>query len=134
MSAACIERRLVELLQQARNPRLFELNAVIERMLADPHRTPHVREDLHLGQSARLMDWRDGRMRVRKVIAFKDTLLPLRAQLVDGALHGRGAAGRKCEQTGASSHRLRGSGAKTSPIAGRLPSETSTPTMRFTLS
>ena len=68
MSAAGIDTRLLELLQRASNLELFELNAVIERMLADPRRILQVRRDLHLGQSVRFMDWRDGRMRVGKVI------------------------------------------------------------------
>lgn len=80
MSAAGIDTRLLELLQRASNLELFELNAVIERMLADPRRILQVRKDLHLGQSVRFMDWRDGRMRVGKVIAFKDTQLTLQEE------------------------------------------------------
>jgi hypothetical protein len=33
---------------------------VIERMLADPRRILQVRKDMHLGQTVRFMDWRDG--------------------------------------------------------------------------
>jgi hypothetical protein len=80
LSAAGIDTRLLELLQRASNLELFELNAVIERMLADPRRILQVRKDLHLGQSVRFMDWRDGRMRVGKVIAFKDTQLTLQEE------------------------------------------------------
>ena len=70
-----IDQRLLEALQQASNLQLFQLNAVIERMLADPKRIVQVRKELHLGQTVRFMDWRDGRMRTGKIIAMKDTQL-----------------------------------------------------------
>lgn len=68
-----IDPRLLEVLQHASNLQLFQLNSVVERMLADPKRIVQVRKDLHMGQTVRFMDWRDGRMRVGKVIAMKDT-------------------------------------------------------------
>jgi hypothetical protein len=70
-----IDPRLLEVLQHASNLQLFQLNSVIERMLADPRRIVQVRKDLHLGQTVRFMDWRDGRMRVGKIVAMKDTQL-----------------------------------------------------------
>ena len=42
-------------------------------MLADPRRILQVRKDLHMGQTVRFMDWRDGQMRVGTVVAMKDT-------------------------------------------------------------
>jgi hypothetical protein len=75
-----IDARLLELLQQASNLQLFQLNAVIERMLADPRRILQVRKDLHMGQTVRFMDWRDGQMRVGQVIAMKDMQLTLHEQ------------------------------------------------------
>ena len=80
MSAPGIDSRLLELLQQASNLQLFQLNAVIERMLADPRRILQVRKDLHMGQTVRFMDWRDGQMRVGKVIAMKDMQLTLQEE------------------------------------------------------
>ena len=77
MSTPGIDARLLELLQQASNLQLFQLNAVIERMLADPRRILQVRKDLHMGQTVRFMDWRDGQMRVGTVIAMKDTQLTI---------------------------------------------------------
>jgi len=70
-----IDPRLLEALQHASNLQLFQLNSVIERMLADPRRIVQVRKDLHMGQTVRFMDWRDGQMRVGKIIAMKDTQL-----------------------------------------------------------
>ena len=75
MNLPGIDARLLELLQQASNLQLFQLNSVIERMLADPRRILQVRKDLHMGQTVRFMDWRDGRMRTGKIIAMKDTQL-----------------------------------------------------------
>lgn len=70
-----LDPRLLEVLQHASNLQLFQLNSVIERMLADPKRIVQVRKDLHMGQTVRFMDWRDGRMRTGKIIAMKDTQL-----------------------------------------------------------
>jgi hypothetical protein len=77
VSAPGIDARLLELLGRASSLELFQLNAVIERMLADPRRIVQVRKDLHLGQTVRFMDWRDGQMRAGKVIAMKDTQLTI---------------------------------------------------------
>lgn len=75
MNEPGIDPRLLDVLQHASNLQLFQLNSVIERMLADPRRILQVRKDLHMGQTVRFMDWRDGRMRTGKVIAMKDTQL-----------------------------------------------------------
>jgi len=80
VSTPGIDARLLELLQQASNLQLFQLNSVIERMLADPRRILQVRKDLHLGQTVRFMDWRDAQMRVGTVVAMKDTQLTIQEQ------------------------------------------------------
>ena len=72
MSAPGVDPRLLEALGRASSLELFQLNSVIERMLADPKRIVQIRKDLHLGQTVRFMDWRDGRMRTGKVLAMKD--------------------------------------------------------------
>ena len=72
-----IDSRLLELLSRASSLELFQLSAVIERMLADPKRIVQVRKELHLGQTVRFMDWRDGQMRTGKVVAIKDTQLTI---------------------------------------------------------
>lgn len=75
MSTPGVDPRLLEVLGRASSLELFQLNSVIERMLADPKRIVQVRKDLHMGQTVRFMDWRDGRMRTGKIIAMKDTQL-----------------------------------------------------------
>jgi hypothetical protein len=85
MSAPGIDARLLELLQQASNLHLFQLNSVIERMLADPRRIVQVRKELHMGQTVRFMDWRDGQMRVGTIVAMKDTQLTIQEQATRSA-------------------------------------------------
>jgi hypothetical protein len=72
-----IDARLLEVLNHASSMELFQLNAVIERMLADPRRILQVRKDLHMGQTVRFLDWRDGQMRTGKVVAMKDMQLTI---------------------------------------------------------
>ena len=73
MSTPGVDPRLLEVLGRATSLELFQLNSVIERMLADPKRIVQIRKDPHLGQTVRFMDWRDGQMRTGKIIAMKDT-------------------------------------------------------------
>ncbi|HEX5684698.1 MAG TPA: hypothetical protein VFY73_11775 [Ideonella sp.] len=73
MSTPGIDPRLLEVLGHANSLELFQLNSIIERMLADPRRIVQIRKDLHLGQTVRFMDWRNGHMRTGKVLAMKDT-------------------------------------------------------------
>ena len=75
--ATGIDGRLLEALGRASNLELFQLNAVIERMLADPRRILAVRKELHLGQQVRFMDWRDGSMRTGTVVELKDKQLTI---------------------------------------------------------
>jgi hypothetical protein len=72
MSAPGIDSRLLEVLGRASSMELFQLNSVIDRMLADPKRIVQIRKDQHLGQTVRFMDWRSGQMRTGKVLALKN--------------------------------------------------------------
>lgn len=65
--------KLIDALGRASSLELFQLGAIIERMLADPKRIIAVRANLHLGQTVRFLDYRDGQMRSGKVVALKDT-------------------------------------------------------------
>lgn len=69
--------RSASTLQQASSLELYQLSTVIERLLADPRRILAVRKDLHLGQTVRFMDWRDGSLREGKVVAMRDTQVTL---------------------------------------------------------
>ncbi|EMR0646318.1 hypothetical protein RM412_005733 [Pseudomonas aeruginosa] len=72
-----VDPLLLELLNNASSLQLFELSTVIERLLADPRRIIAVRVNLHLGQTVRFLDWRDGSLREGKVLAMKDTQVVL---------------------------------------------------------
>ncbi len=72
-----IDPRLLEVLGQASSLQLFQLSTVIERMLADPRRIIKVRVNMHLGQTVRFLDWRDGSLREGQVVAMKDTQVTL---------------------------------------------------------
>ena len=77
MRAPAIDARVLEALQQASSLELYQLSTVIERLLADPRRILAVRKNLHLGQTVRFMDWRDGSLREGKVVAMRDTQVTL---------------------------------------------------------
>ena len=65
--------KLLEALGRASSLELFQLQAIIERMLADPKRIIAVRANMHLGQTVRFLDWHDGQMRSGKVLQMRDT-------------------------------------------------------------
>ena len=68
-----IDPRMIEALEGASSLQLYQLKAIITAMLSDPRRAVAARTSLHLGQSVRFADFRDGQMRSGKIIAFKDT-------------------------------------------------------------
>lgn len=69
--------KLLDVLNRASSLELFQLQTIIERMLADPKRTIAVRVNMHLGQTVRFLDWRDGQMRTGKVVEMRDTQVVL---------------------------------------------------------
>ena len=72
MSAPGIDPRVLDALQSASSLELFQLSTLIERLLADPRRIIAVRKDMHLGQTVRFVDWRDGSLREGKVVAMRE--------------------------------------------------------------
>ena len=69
--------KLLDALSRASSLELFQLQTIIERMLADPKRIIAVRINMHLGQTVRFLDWRDGQMRSGKVVDMRDTQVVL---------------------------------------------------------
>ncbi|MDB5751449.1 MAG: hypothetical protein JWP65_1870 [Ramlibacter sp.] len=69
--------KLLDALSRASSLELFQLQTIIERMLADPKRIIAVRLNMHLGQTVRFLDRRDGQMRSGKVVDLRDTQLVL---------------------------------------------------------
>ena len=77
MNSQGIDPRLIDTLNRASSLELFQLNTLIERMLADPRRIIAVRTNMHLGQTVRFLDWRDGQMRNGRVVAMGDAKVTL---------------------------------------------------------
>ena len=77
MNSQGIDPRLIDTLNQASSLELFQLNTLIERMLADPRRIIAVRTNMHMGQTVRFLDWRDGQMRNGRVVAMGDAKVTL---------------------------------------------------------
>jgi hypothetical protein len=69
--------KLLDALSRASSLELFQLQSIIERMLADPKRIIAVRVNMHLGQTVQFLDWRDGQMRSGKVVEMRDTQVVL---------------------------------------------------------
>ena len=72
-----VDPKLIDALNRASSLELFQLSAIIERLLADPRRILQVRVNMHMGQTVRFLDWRYGQMRSGKVVAIKDTQVTL---------------------------------------------------------
>lgn len=72
-----VDPKLIDALNRASGLELFQLSAIIERLMADPRRILQVRVNLHLGQTVRFLDWRDGQLRSGKVVALRDTQLTI---------------------------------------------------------
>ncbi|MCO6455609.1 MAG: hypothetical protein J5I93_09975 [Pirellulaceae bacterium] len=69
--------KLLDALGRASSLELFQLQSIIERMLADPRRIIAVRVNMHLGQTVRFLDWREGQMRSAKVVEMRDAQVVL---------------------------------------------------------
>jgi hypothetical protein len=72
--------KVIDALNRASSLELFQLSTIIERPLADPRRILALRVNLHLGQTVRFLDWRDGQMRSATVVALKHTQVTLHEQ------------------------------------------------------
>jgi hypothetical protein len=77
VNSQSIDSRLIEILNRASSLELFQLNTLIEHMLADPRRIIAVRTNMHMGQTVRFVDWRDGQMRNGRVVAMSDAKVTL---------------------------------------------------------
>jgi len=64
--------KLIEDLPMASSAELYQLNWVIEQLLADPRRIVQARTELHTGQQVQYLHWDDGKMRAARVVAMKD--------------------------------------------------------------
>ena len=68
---------LIEALNQATSLELYQLSALLERLITDPRRIVAVRKDLHLGQVVRFYDGRRDTMREGRIVEMRDAQVTL---------------------------------------------------------
>jgi hypothetical protein len=68
---------LIEELNNATSLELYQLAALVERLMTDPRRIVAVRKDLHLGQVVRFYDGRRDTMREARIVEMRDALVTL---------------------------------------------------------
>ncbi|HEX2337010.1 MAG TPA: hypothetical protein VHI72_11085 [Hyphomicrobiaceae bacterium] len=68
---------LVEALNHATSLELYQMAALVERLMTDPRRIVAIRKDLHLGQVVRFYDARRDAMRLGRVVEMRDAQLTL---------------------------------------------------------
>lgn len=66
---------LIEALNHATSLELYQLAALVERLMTDPRRMLAIRRDLHLGQVVRFYDARRDTMRLGRVVQLRDAHL-----------------------------------------------------------
>lgn len=75
---------LIESLNRATSLQLYQLAALVERLITDPRRIVAIRKDLHLGQVVRFYDARHDVMRVGRVVEMRDMHVTLQGTEVRG--------------------------------------------------
>lgn len=75
---------LIDSLNRATSLQLYQLAALIERLVTDPRRIVAIRKDLHLGQVVRFYDARRDTMRLGRVVEMRDAQLTLHGTEVHG--------------------------------------------------
>lgn len=78
------DEALIESLKRATSLQLYQLAALIERLVSDPRRIVAIRKDLHLGQIVRFYDARRDTMRLGRVVEMRDMQLTLHGTEVHG--------------------------------------------------
>lgn len=75
---------LIEALNHATSLELYQMAALVERLMTDPRRIVAIRKDMHLGQVVRFYDARHDKMRLGQVVEMRDTQLTLHGTEVHG--------------------------------------------------
>lgn len=93
---------LIEAMNRATSLELYQLSALLDRLMTDPRRIVAIRKDLHLGQVVRFYDARRDTMRSGRITEMRDAHLTVTSTEVNAAwklpyaaieppLHGTGA-------------------------------------------
>ena len=75
---------LIESLNRATSLQLYQLAALVERLITDPRRIVAIRKDLHLGQVVRFYDAKRDVMRLGRVVEMRDMQVTLQGTEVRG--------------------------------------------------
>jgi hypothetical protein len=75
---------LIESLNRATSLQLYQLAALVDRLITDPRRIVAIRKDLHLGQVVRFYDARRDVMRLGRVVEMRDMQVTLQGTEVRG--------------------------------------------------
>lgn len=70
---------LVDALNKATSLELYQLAALVERLMTDPRRIVAIRKDLHLGQTVRFYASRYDRLLHGRIVDMRDTSLTVQA-------------------------------------------------------
>ena len=68
---------LIDALNQTTSLELYQLSALVERLMTDPRRIVAVRKDLHLGQVVRFYDERRDTMREGRIVEMREAQVTL---------------------------------------------------------
>lgn len=68
---------LIDALNRATSLELYQLSALVERLMTDPRRIVAVRKDLHFGQTVRFYDARRDAIREGRVVEMRDAQVTL---------------------------------------------------------
>ena len=71
------DKALIDALNHASSLELYQLAALVERLMTDPRRIVAIRKDLHLGQTVRFYEARSDRWLQGRIIDMRDTSLTL---------------------------------------------------------
>ena len=75
---------LIESLNRATSLQLYQLAALVDRLITEPRRIVAIRKDLHLGQVVRFYDARGDVMRLGRVVEMRDMQVTLQGTEVRG--------------------------------------------------
>lgn len=76
---------LIEAMNRATSLELYQLSALLDRLMTDPRRIVAIRKDLHLGQVVRFYDARRDTMRSGRITEMRDAHLTVTSTEVNAA-------------------------------------------------
>lgn len=76
---------LIEAMNRATSLELYQLSALLDRLMTDPRRIVAIRKDLHLGQVVRFYDARRDTMRSGRITQMRDAHLTVTSTEVNAA-------------------------------------------------